>query len=172
MNDGWVIRSATPDDVAALSLVGSATFLESFAGVLDGDAVIRHCAEQNSAALYHSYFAAGAKVWLGEAETGRAPVAFALLTEPDLPCAREGDIELKRIYALSRFHGTGLGSALMDVAIDEAKGSDRLLLGVYRENPRAIAFYRKHGFELAGERRFEVGGTFYDDIVLARQLAS
>jgi diamine N-acetyltransferase len=168
----WVIRSATANDVYALSLVGSATFLDSFAGILYGDAIIRHCASQNSTERYHGYFAAGAKAWLGEAQTGRAPVAFALLTVPDLPCARDGDIELKRIYALSRYHGSGLGTALMEAAIEEAKGFDRLLLGVYRENPRAIAFYRKHGFELAGERRFEVGGTYYDDIVLARQLAA
>jgi diamine N-acetyltransferase len=172
VDNDWVIRKATANDVAALSLVGSATFLESFAGILAGDAIVRHCATQNSAECYQNYFNAGAKAWLGEAETGRAPVAFALLTVPDLPCARDGDIELKRIYALSRFHGSGLGNALIEAAIDEAKGFDRLLLGVYRENPRAIAFYRKHGFELAGERRFEVGGTFYDDIVLARQLAS
>jgi GNAT superfamily N-acetyltransferase len=158
--------------VAALSLVGSATFLESFAGILAGDAIVRHCATQNSAERYHAYLSAGAKAWLGEAESGNAPVAFALLTAPDLPCARDGDIELKRIYALSRYHGSGLGAGLMQAAIDAAKGFDRLLLGVYRDNPRAITFYRKHGFEIAGERRFEVGGLFYDDIVLARSLTA
>jgi ribosomal protein S18 acetylase RimI-like enzyme len=169
---GWGIRAASSNDVAALSLIGSATFLESFAGILAGDAIVRHCSGQNSAERYQDYFSAGAKAWLGEAAIGKAPVGFALLTMPDLPCAGDGDIELKRIYTLSRFHGSGLGTALMESAIDEAKGFDRLLLGVYRDNPRAIAFYRKHGFELAGERRFEVGGTFYDDIVLARKLTA
>ena len=60
----------------------------------------------------------------------------------------------------------------MDAAVDAARGFQRLLLGVYRGNHRAIAFYRKSGFEQIAERRFEIGGTFYDDIVLARPLAA
>lgn len=170
MAEGWTTRPATADDTDALALVGSATFLESFAGILNGGSIVRHCAVQNSAERYNGYLASGAKAWLAEAETGQAPIGFALLTAPDLQCAREGDIELKRIYALSRFHGSGLGADLMQTVIDGAKGFERLLLGVYRDNSRAIAFYKKHGFDPVGERRFEVGGTFYDDVVLARQL--
>ena len=40
MADGqnWQVRQAEAGDVAALSLVGTATFLETFAGVLHGTA--------------------------------------------------------------------------------------------------------------------------------------
>ena len=37
------IRSCTPADAQALALVGAATFLETFAGVLDGQAIVAHC---------------------------------------------------------------------------------------------------------------------------------
>ncbi|CAM3302802.1 GNAT family N-acetyltransferase [Sphingomonas antarctica] len=84
----------------------------------------------------------------------------------------EGDVELKRIYALSRFHGSGIGTALMEYAVSAAteSGARRLLLGVFAQNHRAIAFYRKKGFEQLATRKFNVGGTDYDDVVLARQL--
>ncbi len=114
--------------------------------------------------------AEGAKVWMAEADRG-APIGYAMLTAPDLPDAQAGDIELKRIYTLSRFHGSGVGAALMQAVIGASHGYDRLLLGVYRHNDRAIAFYRKQGFELAGTRQFNVGGTLYDDLVFAKPLS-
>ena len=92
------------------------------------------------------------------------------MAESDLPGAQDGDIELKRIYALSRVHGTGIGLALMNAAIGASGKARRLLLGVYAGNARAISFYRKNGFEKIADRQFNVGGKFYDDTVLARLL--
>jgi ribosomal protein S18 acetylase RimI-like enzyme len=169
----WRVRRASGRDEAALALVGAATFLETFADVLDGAAVIAHCRQANAPEAYARYLAAGAAAWLGETETG-APIGFALLSRPELPAAlvAERDLELKRIYLLSRFHGSGLGAALMAAAVAEAsaRGAPRLLLGVYAHNARAIAFYRKQGFEPIGQRRFAVGERLYDDVVLARPL--
>src|SRR3546814_13637233 len=89
-----------------------------------------------SSDLYRAYFAAGARAWLAELQPGGAPVGFALVGAPDLAAAGEGDIELKRIYSLSRFHGSGLGAALMNCAVTAAAGYDRLLLGVRSEERR------------------------------------
>lgn len=168
----WTIREAGPDDAPALALIGAATFLETFAGILDGDAIVGHCALQHRDAAYRAYLADGARAWIAEAQPGGAPIGFALVGRPDLAAALEGDIELKRIYSLSRFHGSGLGAALMKQALAAAAGHDRLLLGVYARNHRAIAFYRKQGFADVGTRQFDVGGKLYDDLVLARPLAA
>jgi len=168
----WRIRSATPQDCNALALVGAATFLETFSGVLDGPAIVAHCQKAHSAEAYARYLADGAQAWVAEIEPGAAPVGYALAARPDLAAAGEGDWELKRIYTLSRFHGLGLGAELMARAIAAAAEYRRLLLGVYARNDRAIAFYRKQGFAPIAERRFDVGGKLYDDLVLARVLAS
>ncbi|KQM22152.1 GNAT family N-acetyltransferase [Novosphingobium sp. Leaf2] len=164
------IRPAGPDDADALALVGAATFLESFAGVVDGAALVTHCLHQHSAGAYRAYFAKGAKAWLAQIEPGGAPVGYALSCAPELDHARPGDVELKRIYLLSRFQGTPIAGALMRAALDEAQGHARLLLGVKADNHRALAFYAKHGFTPIGTRRFDVGGKTYDDAVLARPL--
>lgn len=168
----WRLREAGPEDARALALIGSATFLDAFAGVLDREGIVNHCAREHSAEAYTRYLRGGARAWLAEAAQGGAPIGFAMTAEPDLPSAREGDIELKRIYALSRFHGCGLGKALLDAVLAAHAECERVILGVYAKNHRALGFYRKQGFEQVGTRRFDVGGTLHDDEVLALPMAS
>ncbi len=168
------IRPCGPEDAAALSLIGGATFLETFAHDIDGADILAHCQGPHGVSTYAKYLAdAESRCWLAEiAETG-SPIGYQLLTTPDLPIdILPGDIELKRIYIFSNFHGGGLARRLMDTAIAEARamGKKRLLLGVYAENPRAIAFYTKMGFEMAGERWFTVGRREFYDKVMARAL--
>ncbi|MGB3739164.1 MAG: N-acetyltransferase [Pontixanthobacter sp.] len=170
MNDR-TIREASADDADRLALIGAATFLDAFAGVLEAEAIVRHCAAKHSADAYRAALANGGQALLAEAEPGHAPVGFTLVGPPDLEAARDGDLELKRIYTLSRFHGTGLGGALMDAVIARANGFRRLVLGVYAQNHRALAFYRKRGFETICTRQFDVGGNLYDDEVLALNLS-
>lgn len=163
-----IIREAGPADIETLAIVGAATFLETFAGVLDGGALIEHCRTRHSAAAYRAYLDGGARAWL--AELDGAPVGYALLARPELEAARAGDVELKRIYLLSRFHGSGVARDLFDAVLGAARGHERLLLGVKADNARAIAFYDGRGFARIGTRRFDVGGKLYDDVVMAREL--
>jgi ribosomal protein S18 acetylase RimI-like enzyme len=164
----WTIRPAEAGDADALALVGAATFLETYAGAIDGEGLIAHCGEHHSAAAYRCLLEAGARAWLVEMAPGAAPIGYALACAPELEQAQPGDWELKRIYVLSRFHGTGLSAALLDAVIAAAVGQERLLLGVKNDNHRALRFYRKHGFTEVGTRFFQVGAGRYDDLVLAR----
>jgi ribosomal protein S18 acetylase RimI-like enzyme len=56
------------------------------------------------------------------------------------------DTELYALYIRASHYGTGLGSRLLVDAIGDAPAQ----LWVAEQNPRAIAFYRKHGFEFDG----------------------
>lgn len=168
------IRRAALEDAEALAQIGAATFLETYTEIIEGADMVAHCARQHSRAVYEHYIAdAACSVWLAEYAATAAPVGYAVNCPPDLPVAPEaGDVELKRIYAFSRFHGAGIGLRLMEAAIADARarGAPRLLLGTYQDNHRAIAFYRKHGFDLIGTRQFQVGDKLFDDIVLAARL--
>jgi ribosomal protein S18 acetylase RimI-like enzyme len=84
------------------------------------------------------------------------------------------DLELKRIYLLSRYHGGGTGKHLLAQAIEHAQSqrAARLLLGVYSGNTAAMAFYRRQGFSNLAERKFNVGGKDYDDHVMSLALAT
>lgn len=169
---GWHIRRAGEDDAALLSLVGTATFLETFADVHTGQEILDHCGQYHSAEAYRALMAGGGDAWLVESAATQAPVGYAVLTEVDLPGAEPGDLELKRIYFLSRLHGTGAAAALMHdvIARAKARGARRLLLDVFSKNDRAIAFYGKYGFRKIADVTFFVGGNGYDDIVLAAPL--
>ncbi|SDW57980.1 GNAT family N-acetyltransferase [Lysobacter enzymogenes] len=172
-----LIRRAHAGDADALALAGAATFLETFAGILAGADIVAHCRKQHASELYAQSLADPAvALWLAETAAGAAPVGFAMLTAPYLPLAdlRADDLELKRIYLLSRFHGGGTGRRLMQHAVDEARsrGAGRLLLGVYAGNERALAFYARCGYVRVGERRFQVGANTYEDAILALDLTA
>lgn len=166
------IRRAQPGDEGALALVGAATFLESYAGVVDGQGIIRHCEERHTAQAYGAALDDPEQaLWLACVEPGAAPVGYLHLAPPSLPVdTGPGDIEIKRIYVLARMHGTGLGRQLMETAIEYARmsGKQNLLLGVYKGNAKALAFYGRAGFEALGERSFDVGGSVYCDWVMGR----
>ena len=167
------IREAGAADVARLSLVGRATFLETYAETVDGDDVVEYCERGHSPEAYAALLREpGARAWLAETAPGGAPVGYVLLTHPDLPGALDGDLEVRRVYVLQPFHGQRLGAELMQRAIDAARaaGAARVLLGVYAVNERALAFYERLGFERIGRRDFHIGTRAYDDYVVALQL--
>jgi ribosomal protein S18 acetylase RimI-like enzyme len=166
------LRLCVTGDQEALALVGAATFLETFAGLLTGPDILAHCRVQHGAAQY--------AVWLADpdyrlclAELNGAPVGFAVLSPPDLPvAAATDDIELKRIYLLHRFQGEGLGRRLLEWSVSQARsaGKKRLLLGVKADNTAALAFYDRVGFVRIGERKFLVGTMLCDDYILSLAL--
>ncbi|MEI9891437.1 MAG: GNAT family N-acetyltransferase [Caulobacteraceae bacterium] len=73
---------------------------------------------------------------------------------------------------LSKWHGQGVGEALMTKAVDYARADhqERLIVGVYVGNARAQAFYQRWGYEKIGERTFSVGSKQYEDYVYALKL--
>lgn len=168
------VRRAGPGDAERLALIAGATFLESYAELIPGDDLLTHVRERNSTDWYARHLADPAHaLWLAETVATRVPVGFAMLSPPDLPMATgPADAELKRIYLLSRFQGGGGGRSLLQAAADEAqaRGKRRLLVGVHSGNERAIGFYRAMGFADAGVRRFQVGESWFDDLVLALTL--
>lgn len=167
-------RRCEPGDEAALALVGKATFLETFAGVLGGNEIVGHCATAHTIELYRTWLAdLFHAAWLVEASPGEAPVGYMVIAPPQLPLPdTSGDLELKRIYVLSRFQGGGIGKRLIAAAVAHCASvrARRLLLGVYADNHSAIGFYERAGFRKLGSRRFNVGGKDYDDDIMGMPL--
>lgn len=74
-----------------------------------------------------------------------------------------------------KYWGCGLGSYLMQLAIDQARANsfEQLELGVYSDNSRAIHLYEKFGFERYGiqPRAFKLkDGTYRDEIIMVKML--
>ena len=152
------LRQAALGDEGKLSLVGGASFLESFANDHDGNAVVDFVEETHSRAYYAALLANPKCVtWLVEEAVG-APVGYAVVQPAKLPFTDGAtDVELKRIYVLSKWHGGGWGTKLYQAVEDEActRGATRLVLSVYVKNYNAQKFYQKRGFVEVGRWEFE-----------------
>ncbi len=168
------IRLAVPDDARALALLGAAAMLETYAELVDGPDILAHCANRHAVAVYTAWLAdPQIVVWIAET-TRRNAVGYLVLMPAALPtdAPHPEDLEVQRIYVLSRYHGTGIGHALMSRAMDESarRGARAVVLGVLKRNTRALAFYRRQGFYETGTRVFQVGSARFDDFVLSKTL--
>ena len=108
------------------------------------------------------------------AEIGAAPAAFAKLYDGDAPDCVSGPapVEIERFYVDLQFHGKGVAQTLMQACFDCARqsGHGTIYLGVWENNHRAIAFYRKCGFEVVGSHIFRMGDEAQNDLLMERSL--
>lgn len=79
------------------------------------------------------------------------------------------------ISVQASYCNAGLGSVLLEIAIDQARrnGFEQLELGVFEDNPRAIHLYKKFGFQQCGiqPRAFKLkDGTYRDEILMVKFL--
>lgn len=77
-------------------------------------------------------------------------------------------VEIERIYVYKEFHGSTVGQHLFDFAMNIARTikAPFVWLGVWEENPRAIAFYKKNGFVEFGNHSFMLGTDEQTDILM------
>ena len=166
------IRHATPADAAALAAFAAAVFPLGCPETAAGDLAAYIAAELPPARfralledpnvivlLAEAYAAAAA-----ESNPPEPPEAHRRLhgrrppqrsPEPSAPAAAE----FRKLYLDPAYHGTGLASALIHCALSilNAESPRPIWLSVFSQNPRAIAFYKKWGFQIAGTQEFLVG---------------
>lgn len=75
--------------------------------------------------------------------------------------------ELYSINVLAAHHGSGVANQLITAAVAERPAT----LWVFRDNPRADAFYRRHGFTVEGATKIHEG-TGVTEIRMIRNKAS
>lgn len=81
-------------------------------------------------------------------------------------------LELKRFYLLQEYQGQGIAREMMDACYGIAKewGYKKFWLGVWEQNHRAQAFYKKCGFRKVGVHVFDMGGELQSDDILLKEL--
>lgn len=172
---GFIIQRAGPGDADALAAVSQATYLETFAEIVGAGELLAYLASAHSCAHYAGWLARGdMALWLARHAGTGAPLGYAVLSPVEIEgfTARATDLELRRIYVLATHHGGGLGHALLDGVIAEARrrGGVRLVLGMHEDTRRSAGFYARKGFVEIGQRTFMVGDVGYPNVVLAKRL--
>ena len=167
------IRRGTLQDTELLAELGARTFAETFAV----DNTPENMAAYLAAAFAPRQLAADLVdprcVFL-IAEINGTAVGYAMLRKGPVPEQVTGErpIELVRLYVSHESLGSGVGAALMQACIDEAKrgGQQTLWLGVWERNIRAQAFYRKWSFREVGTHPFQLGDDPQTDILMQRSI--
>jgi diamine N-acetyltransferase len=88
------------------------------------------------------------------------------LCPPELDGQRH--IEIERIYVDKAWKGQGIGAKMIEYCTQNARkdGFEVLWLGVWSENPKAIAFYKKMNFEQFGTHAFLLGDDLQTDFLM------
>ncbi|MEO5778624.1 MULTISPECIES: GNAT family N-acetyltransferase [Arthrobacter] len=145
MTHELIVRPAGIGDAAAIARVHLQAWRESYAHLLPAetlaglelDARQRRWRGILAAAATSVWVACDAEVVVGWASSGAG-------RDPDGP----RPLELMGIYVLASHYGTGAGQLLLEAAV----GGSGAYLWIAENNPRASAFYRKHGFTADGTR--------------------
>jgi ribosomal protein S18 acetylase RimI-like enzyme len=181
------IRRGEADDAALLAELGARTFSETFADDNTPDNMTAYLASafnsaQQAAELAddNSLFLIAEKMLptdatMVQSETNAVAVGYAVIRTGDVPPEVTGDrpVELVRLYVSRESLGSGVGAALMQACIVEAKqrGHETLWLGVWEHNRRAQTFYRKWSFHEVGTHVFQLGDDPQTDILMQRSIS-
>jgi diamine N-acetyltransferase len=165
------IIPAKTEDAAIVALLGRITFAETFGYLFQ--------THPHELGTYLDTTFGVAKIRTSLAKPGNAywlalrdclPVGYAKLKHPSAPPSGQAGkdaAQLQKIYVLNEFLGEGIGKALMQQALAEARWRAPILwLDVLHENKRAIGFYKKHGFTVTGEDAYTIGSQRFRFVLM------
>ena len=160
MTIDFAVRRAEPADAPSMARVHVDAWRETYRGLMS-DAVL----DDPGLPSWRERFWAAA---LTDQRYGQNIAAIALHKESVIgvamsgpPLAAAGPQQLYVLYVYAAFHGSGVGTALLNAVIDRTAPA---ALWVADPNPRAQAFYRKHGFVTDGAVKIE------DDVLEIRMI--
>ena len=163
------IKEVTIDDLGQLQEIGRQTFAETFSSGNSEENIQGYLKENFSEDTLEAqlsdknatfYFAVLDEKVVGYLKINFGPSQTELKDEKAL--------EIERIYVLKEFHGKKVGQLLYEKAmrIAKEKDVDYVWLGVWEENSRAIAFYKKNGFVEFDKHIFKLGKDEQTDIMM------
>lgn len=167
------IRYGTTADAKMLSELGAKTFYDTFAKDNTPENMAAHLKNSFSPEIQLTELASLNHIFLiADEESQSIGYAQLLLNSKEEYITGANSLEVRRIYAVQGYVGKGIGKALMQAVIEEAKqrGCDSVWLGVWEKNPRAIEFYKKWGFKEVSTHIFTVGDDPQRDYIMELEL--
>lgn len=156
-----ILRPATLDDVPALAALGRESFCAAFEELYqpkDLAAFLEEAYSERAVAMEVS-----ATEYIHRlAEDGSGLVGYCKMCDPSGYAeysSAQKPIALGQLYTAPGMTGSGIGAALMEWALAEARerDADAIQLSVYSENFGAQRFYQRYGFTKIADIGFWVG---------------
>jgi GNAT superfamily N-acetyltransferase len=162
----FVIREPAVGEAAPLAELHVATWREAYAHLLPGGFFDEEHVASRHRMWNQILNDPSPAVTVRVAEQDGRIVGFALVG----PSSAEGDekpardTHLYAIYVSAAHHGTGVGQALLDSVLGTAPAT----LWVAKQNPRAIAFYVRNGFDFDGMEKIDPAAPAITDAHMVR----
>lgn len=169
-----ILRAATPADVPALSALAIDAFKAKFAQLYSPNDLATFLAEALEPGPVAAELANPTRLYQ-LAEVDGALMGFAKIGLtcgfPDHARGHKA-MELKQLYTAADATGMGIGSQLMDWAMNQfaAHEADEVQISVYSENLGAHRFYERYGFEKVADITFKVGEQLDPEFLFAKML--
>lgn len=169
------LRPVTLADAPALAVLGRDSFTDAFGHLYRPEDLAAFLAETHDETVVageiagdecrHALAVADDGVLLGYCKL-RHPSKLAGHSDARDP------LELGQLYCAASATGRGVGAALMNWALAEARagGHDAVLLSVYSGNTGAQRFYARYGFAKIADIHFRVGTQLDDEFLLEKRL--
>ena len=167
------IRKATLSDLPLIEMISVQTFTETFAAVNTSANLANYITSNlNKEILTEELQNEQSSFYLAfenNTITGYLKVNWGTAQTESL----QGDsLEIQRIYVLEDFKGKNIGQLLLmeAIAIAKSKELEYIWLGVWKNNHRALAFYKKNNFITFDTHTFTMGEEVQTDLLLKLQL--
>jgi diamine N-acetyltransferase len=169
-----ILRPATPADTAALARLGEDSFVAKFGAMYSPQDLATFLAEVFSHEAIAAEIANPGRLYRLAELDGKLAGYCKLGLNCGWPEYARGQhvIELKQLYTDPGLTGKGIGAALMDWALAEARarGADEMQLSVWSGNEGAQKFYARYGCSKVADIEFRVGEQIDDEFLFAVML--
>lgn len=171
--ENYLIRTASINDADTLALLSYQTFEETFAHVNSKENMNDYLSANCTTDVLAEELKDRASTFL-IAYADKEPVGFAKLrwSETPIEIKDKKAVEIQRLYILKKMIGKKLGKILIEKCFEIAlhRSFNTVWLGVWEHNDRAIAFYKKFGFDVFGSQIFELGRDRQTDLLMKKIL--
>ncbi|MDG1571419.1 GNAT family N-acetyltransferase [Robiginitalea sp. M366] len=156
----FALIDCTPEDLEALRQLSIHTFTEAFAA-------------QNNPEDFQAYLESAFHPKQLLSEIHHPQTRFSFICKDGMRVGylkvnwgnaqtelqEDAGMELERIYVLASEQGAGIGAWVLEQVGQWAlaAGKEYVWLGVWEHNPRAMAFYQRHGFVIFDKHPYYIG---------------
>jgi ribosomal protein S18 acetylase RimI-like enzyme len=169
------VSSASLQHASLLTTFGREAFIAAFEGQIENRDLVAFADKRYGTAQQQRELSDPNAVFFMARVDGEL-AGYAKLYDGDPPpvVSATRAIELERLYLSSKWFGSGVALSLLNACVGEARdrSHDVMWLDVWDGNARAQAFYRKHGFDVIGERPYDVGSITQRHLLMRRTLAT
>jgi len=162
------IFTADNSHAGLLSELGKETFYEWFTEGNNPDDVREYAEQAFSLEQINNELEEPGTVFMLAQEDDQVAGYMKLRMSNEVSFPGKRCLELHRLYITRDFIRKKVGSIFMEQAIAYTKnhGFDVLWLGVWEKNERALAFYKKWGFEQFSAHTFMLGTDAQTDLMM------